>query len=63
MKQVEINAELRITYELPDDSLVFYGDELETGLTMILQDELSDGSDNLKVRVIVRGVDVIKENE
>ncbi len=65
MKQVEINAELRITYELPDDGEVNSIENLEIGLTETLQDELNglDESQQVKVRVIVRGIDVIKENE
>lgn len=65
MKQVEINAELRITYKLPDDGEVNSIENLEIGLTETLQDELNglDESQQVKVRVIVRGIDVIKEND
>lgn len=64
MKQVEINAEIRITYELPDDGEPNSIENLEIGLTETLQDELNglDESQQVKVRVIVRGIDVIKEN-
>lgn len=64
MKQVEINAEIRITYKLPDAKILPSVEDFEQGIASILRDEwgITDKDECTKVRVIVRGIDVIKEN-
>ena len=63
MKQVEINAEIRITYKIPDDDEINSVEELEEGLAIIFEDELGTNKDeDVKVRVRVRGIDVMREN-